>query len=159
MKKCWILLLLSLVLTGCGRKETFETVADEPVSPVMAEPAQVFVQLPEETVTPVLKTDAQQVYLCESYEIVLENRSSGDLQETIRAVSGFDWEALTVIQTQQGEAKRYEFVWTCAGEERERLGRAVILDDGQYHYCLSVVRDQEPTQIVWDQVFSSFCLV
>ena len=66
------------------------------------------------------------------------------------------------MQTQRDGVDRYEFVWVSAGEKGERLGRAVILDDGNYHYCMSVLRDAdstEKTQIVWRDVFASFTLV
>ena len=57
--------------------------------------------------------------------------------------------------------KRYDFVWASAGENGDMLGRAVILDDGNYHYCLSVQRPADPektSQVVWSQVFQSFSL-
>ena len=47
MKKCWMFLVLAVLLCGCGAKETFETVADDLVQPVMASPRQITVQLPE----------------------------------------------------------------------------------------------------------------
>ena len=48
-----------------------------------------------------------------------------------------------------------------AGEQGERLGRGVILDDGDYHYCLTVLQDADVTdcQIVWSEVFRTFDLV
>ena len=60
-----------------------------------------------------------------------------------------------------GISDRYEFVWVSAGETGERLGRGVILDDGSYHYVMTVLRDAESTensQIVWNDVFASFRL-
>lgn len=162
MKKRMLLGLLPLVLlVGCGSQETFETVSDELVQTVMASPRSISVRLPDEAVAPVLESDSQQVYLCEDYEITLENLSSGDLNETIRHLTGFERDALTVMQTSQGDVDRYEFVWVSAGEEGDRLGRAVILDDGNYHYCMSVLRDavsSEDSQILWEDVFASFCL-
>ena len=65
-------------------------------------------------------------------------------------------------ETAQDGAKRYDFVWASAGENGDQLGRAVILDDGNYHYCLSVLRDADTTeksQIVWRDVFDSFKLI
>ena len=46
-----------------------------------------------------------------------------------------------------------------AGETGDRLGRAAILDDGNYHYCMYAIRDQGDTDIVWRDVFSSFSLI
>lgn len=161
MKKWLFPVILSLMLCGCGAEETFETVADEQVLSVMAEPRQITVELPEGTAAPVLEREEEQVYLCEDHEIVIETRRAGDLRGTVQALCGYEREALTVMETQWQDVTRYEFVWAAAGETGERLGRAVILDDGQYHYCLSVIRDAEgpDSQIVWDRVFSSFALV
>ena len=162
MKKIIVMLMMSLLLSGCGAKETLETVADDiPLQPVLAEPAQISVRLPDNAVSPVLESDSEQVYLCEDYEISIETRASGDLGGTITALTGFDPEQLTVMHTKQDDADRYEFVWVSAGEMGDRLGRGVVLDDGSYHYCMSVLRDaedQKKSQVVWSDVFSSFCL-
>ena len=162
MKKIIVMLMMSLLLSGCGAKETLETVADDiPLQPVLAEPAQISVRLPDNAVSPVLESDTEQVYLCEDYEISIETRASGDLGGTITALTGFDPEQLTVMHTKQENADRYEFVWASAGEEGDRLGRGVVLDDGSYHYCMTVLRDaedQKKSQVVWSDVFSSFSL-
>lgn len=162
MKKVWILLILSALLNGCAAEETLETVADDIVQPVMAQPAQTTVRLPDNAVAPVLESNSEQVYLSEDYEIIIETVSGGDLSATIQKVSGYTPDSLTVMETEQDGAKRYDFVWASAGENGDLLGRAVILDDGNYHYCLSVLRDADTTensQIVWRDVFDSFQLV
>ena len=162
MKKVLFLLLISLVLTGCGARETYETIADVQVVPAMASPREIAVRLPEDAVAPVLDGVGEQVYLCEDYEILVEILESGDLTETVRHLSGYDKKDLTVMETFLDGISRYEFVWACAGEVEDRIGRAVVLDDGAYHYCLSLIRDAsttESSQIVWDDIFSSFDLV
>ena len=54
--KYWIfLLLMALLLTGCGAEDTFETVADELVLPVMAMPGRITVDLPGDTAMPVIE--------------------------------------------------------------------------------------------------------
>ena len=159
MKRCVIFCLAAVLLTGCRSEQTLETVADEWVAPVMASPRSVWAELPDDALAPVLEGDGQQVYFSEDYEIYLENRSSGDLEQTIRYLSGFDRDSLTVMKTRQGICDRYEFVWTCAGEEGQRLGRAVILDDGNYHYCMSALWDAgADSNVSWEQVFGSFAL-
>lgn len=161
MKKVCIFFLLAMLLCSCAAEETFETVSDELIQPVMATPRQISVKLPDEAVAPVLESDEEQIYLCEDYEIILETLDSGDLNATVRHISGYDKENLTVIKTGMDGVDRYEFVWVFAGEEGSRLGRAVILDDGSYHYCMSVMRSAEETeesQIVWNDVFGSFSL-
>ena len=161
MKQCWIMIALAVLLCGCAAEETFETISDELVAPVMAQPRQVAVHLPDDAVAPVLESDSEQVYLCEDYEIVLETLSAGDLDATIQALSGYNKDQLTIMETRQDSVTRYEFVWAAAGETGERLGRAVVLDDGTYHYCMSVLRDADMvdrSQIVWNDVFRSFVL-
>lgn len=159
MKRCICALLLVVFLCGCGAEETLETISDEWVVPAMAQPREVTVRLPDNALMPVLEQEGRQLYMGDGYELMLETQSSGDLDATIRHLSGFEKENLTVIQTQQDGADRYDFVWTAAGEKGDRLGRGVILDDGDYHYCLSVLRDAEATRIVWQDVFDSFALV
>lgn len=157
--KRWIwILLLSIGLSGCGAEDTLETVADEWLVPVMAQPREIAVRLPDNALAPVLEADSSQLYMADGYELMLETQPAGDLDATIRHLSGYGREDLTVIRTLQQDADRYDFVWTTAGEQGERLGRGVILDDGTYHYCMSVLRDQGDTLIVWRDVFESFSL-
>ena len=164
MKKGWILAVLAagLMLWGCQAEPTLETIADEWVQSVMAQPRQISVNLPDGALAPVLESDSEQVYLSDDYEIIIETLSAGDLNATVEHLSGYSRDNVTLVRTQQGDADRYEFVWASAGENGDRLGRAVILDDGDYHYCMSVLRDADTTktsQIVWSDVFDSFSLI
>ena len=93
---------------------------------------------------------------------MLQTVASGDLSKTVEQTSGFSMEDLTVIQTGTGEIRKYEFVWTTNSEEGSRIGRATILDDGNYHYVLSatVPSDKiEEYQEIWNGIFESFKLL
>ena len=161
MKKI-ILALLALLLCGCTAEETMETISDDPVQPVMVQPREIAVSLPGEVSIPTMEGDNGRVYLASDYEIYIQTLESGDLNETIQLVSGYEKDSLTVLHTAPDEVDRYEFVWSCMGESGERLGRGVILDDGNYHYVMTVLRDAnttESTQIVWSDVFDSFQLL
>ena len=162
MKRGWILVALIALLAGCAQQqEVFETVADDLETPVMAAPRQISVRLPEDTVVPVLENDQEQVYLCDDYELILQTASSGDLDATVQTLTGCARDRLTLVKTCQNDLDRYDFVWTCAGEKGDMLGRGVILDDGSYHYCMSVLRSADGTKksrIVWSDVFGSFGL-
>lgn len=161
MKKCCLILWMMVLLTGCGAEETFETVADELVLPVMAQPKSISVQLPGETALPVIENDNGRVYVCNDYEIVLQTLEAGDLQRTVKTLSGMDPEDVTVMETFSDGVSRYEFVWAAAGETGDQTGRAVILNDGDFHYCMSVLWDAdsgEKSHVNWNQVFSSFTL-
>ena len=161
MKILMGVLALAIVLCGCGAEETFETVADEMVLTVMAQPRSIAVELPGEAALPVVENDNGRIYLCEDYEIVLQTLEGGDVSATMETVSGREKEKLTVMETCADGISRYEFVWAAAGEEGDRLGRGVILDDGNFHYTLCVLRnaDSVRSQTNWNQVFSSFSLV
>ena len=159
MKKWAGFILVAVLLTGCTAEETLETVSDEWVVPVMAQPREISVRLPEDTVTPVLEQDGRRLYMGQDYEIMLETLSSGDLSATVRSLCGYERDQLTVLETRQGDCDRYDFVWTMAGETGDRLGRAVILDDGDYHYCMYAIRDQGDTNVVWRDIFGSFSLI
>ena len=159
MKKLVGFLLMAALLTGCAPEETLETVNDEWIVPVMAQPREISVELPHDALAPVLEQDNRQLYMGQGYEIMLETMASGDLSATVQSLCGYEKDQLTMLQTRHRDADRYEFVWTTAGEQGDRLGRAVILDDGTYHYCMSVLRDPEESTVVWRNVFSSFALV
>lgn len=155
--KILLCVLMIALLSGCGVQETYETIADEAVQSVMASPKQILVDLPGDALAPVLETAGEQVYLSQDYEIIIETVNAGNLAQTVEALSGFPLEELTLVQTEMNGIRRHEFVWASAGERGDRLGRAVILDDGDFHYCMSVLRDtQEVSQISWEDVFSSF---
>jgi hypothetical protein len=162
MRKIVWILTLSLVLCGCGAQETMETVADEMVVPVLAEPREIFVALPEDSALPVMESENGTLYICRDYDVMIQTVEAGDLDETVRRVSGFGVEDLTVIETGEGELDRYEFVWTSAGELGQQIGRATILDDGTWHYVLSATMDAKKIgeyQEVWNGIFESFSLV
>lgn len=159
MKKWLVIALLALGLSGCGSKEVMETVADEWMVPVMAQPMQIQVELPGEAAMPVSETESGRLYLCQDYEIALQTLSSGDLDATLRSVTGYGKEELTVLETQRSQMPCYEFTWTCAGETGDRIGQGILMDDGNYHYVMTAMWDAEKTetmQLSWSEVFSSF---
>lgn len=161
MKRLWSVVAVCLLLAGCGGQETLETISDDLVAPVLAQPRKITVELPDNAVAPVLESDSEQLYFSEDYQIMVETMSGGDLDATVRTLSGCDREKLMLIETYQDGATRYDFVWASAGEGGDLLGRAAILDDGTYHYCLSVLRPADTTQnsqISWRDVFTSFGL-
>ena len=143
MKKVLVFLLVAVLLAGCGAEETFKTVEDIlPVEPVTA-PLQFFVSLPEEAASPTFQDDSgAELYVCQDYTITKQILESGDLEKTIKTLTGKSREELQVIKTMQETCDRYDFVWTAAGEDGLQTGRACILDDGNYHYALSAMAEE-----------------
>lgn len=142
MKKCWIVLVMAAFLSGCGSQETFETVTDTVVVPVMAQMAELQVALPEEAAMPSMENgDTGKLYLCDGYTITVHTEPAGDLEKTLLQSTGFSGDRLTVMKTERGGIDRYECVWSAAGEGGDQVGRAVILNDGSYHYVVTVMAD------------------
>jgi hypothetical protein len=159
MKKLWILVITALLLCGCGAEETFETVGDEMLQPVIAQQRQILLQLPEETLLPAMESEGRTLYLCKDFDVTVQTLDGGDLDGTVRQVSGFSADDLTVLQTVSGEYVCYEFVWTAAGDLGEEVCRAKIIDDGSYHYVLTAsaaaARAGE-LQEIWNGMFETF---
>lgn len=161
MKKCLMIAALALLLTGCGKTETFETISDEMVEPVAAIQRQVMLELPEEAAVTVMESEAGKLYLCENYEIGVQTFSAGDINSTVQTVTGYERNDLTILETESEGFTRYEFVWCAVGENGDQIGRAALLDDGSYHYVLSTMAHAEEAgrlDQVWNQLFDSFGL-
>ena len=142
MKKLWVILALSLFLAGCGSKQTFETVDDVQAEPVIAQIKEVHLALPEEAAVPAMEnTDGEKLYLCNGFALMVQTMDGGDLGRTLRQLTGFEKEQLAVMQTEQSGVIRYDCVWTTAGEAADQVCRAAILDDGSYHYAITVMSD------------------
>ena len=161
MKKILFFLMLPVLLTGCSAQQTMETISDEPVQPVAAEMHQVIVELPREAAAPTMETENGKLYICDSFTVSQQILAGGDLSKTVKSVSGFEPDALKLMQTNWENAKRYDFVWTAAGETGSQVCRACILDDGSYHYVLAATADASnggQLQDTWREMFDSFRL-
>ena len=161
MKKLGMMLMMALLLCGCGAQETFETVADEMVMEVVAKPREIFLTLPEETLLPAMESDGRTLYLCDGYDVAVQTLDGGDLNATVRQLSGFDSDGLTILETAAGEYICYEFAWTMATDLGEQVGRAMILDDGIYHYTVTATAPAEKAQEyqeMWSGMFETVAL-
>ena len=162
MKTICILTAIVLLLCGCGAQQTFETISDEPVLNVSAQPREIVLTLPEETLMPAMETDTGTLYLCDGFDVAVQTLEGGDLEQTIRQISGFGTEDLTIMQTAAGEFACFEFVWTAAADLGEQVSRAMILDDGAYHYVLTAIAPAEKSgeyQEIWNGIFETFAII
>ncbi len=142
MKKVLWLLAVCSLLVGCGAQTVFETVTDSVEIPTLATKRQIKVTLPKEATAPTLHSeDAGMLYLCDGYSLSVQTMSAGDLDATLRTLTGFSRDQLTVMETAKHGIARYDCVWSAAGEGGDQVGRAVILDDGSYHYAVTVMAD------------------
>lgn len=163
MKRFWILLVLvSLLLCGCSAQETFETVLDALDAGEIEPAKQVVLELPKDAaVTTMESTDGGVLYLCDGYVLSVQTLSGGDLSRTLKQITGYSKEQLKMMQTRAGQTQKYSCVWTAAGEGGDQVGRAVILDDGSYHYCVSVMADSQVSGELtpaWQKLLASVSL-
>ena len=161
LKKIYFVMIMLLMLCGCGMQRAQETVTDQLAEPQPVEKQQVLLTLPEQAAIPAMESTEGALYFCEDYTVTLHTMESGDLEETLEAVTGFTKEALQLLQTQMGETDRYECVWTAAGDGGNIVCRAAILDDGNYHYVLTAMAEEASAgtvQSAWQTIFRSFRL-
>lgn len=159
MKKLCCLLIFVLFLAGCQSTPTFETMADVYAPQPKNAPKEVKLELPADT--QVIAGDSGKLYLCDGYDVTVQTVSGGDINSTITNLTGFATDALTIMQTSVADVNRYECVWTAAGETGDTVGRAVVLDDGQYHYCITVMGQAENAGALaetWQELLSSVSL-
>ena len=162
MKKLCAAAALVLLLSGCSEPEAFETMSDIYTEPEQAAVRQTELVLPEDAALSVAEQNhAGKLYLCEDYSIAVLTVAAGDLDATLQSVTGYPRDRLRLISRRDGDAMRYECVWAAAGEGTDQLGRAVILDDGNFHYTITVMADADKAGTLadtWQALLDSFRL-
>ena len=157
---CWIFLLVFL-LCGCTSQKEFETLSDD-VQYSLVEPSDIILDLPEKVAVSVFGDgDGNEIYIANDYTVETYLLPSGDMDKTVLEVTGFLKKDIQIMETESDGIKRYECVWTSAGEGELQACRATILDDGNYHYVLTVVGDQAAASKCseeWKQIFKSYML-
>ena len=160
MKKWWMLFCCSVLLAGCAKAETFECIDDELLQPVMAEVGEVNLSLPPEaSAQTMLGSDTDKLYFCDGYTAAVQVLQRGDLDRTSRQLCGFGADSLNILETSSNGYKRYDWVWTAAGEGGDAVGRAAVIDDGKYHYCVSLLADATlagELEVQWGKLLNSF---
>ena len=162
--KKWIIVLLSVfVLAGCDAKETFETVDDLAITPAVADAQRVHISFPEETLMQTMEdASGGKLYLCDGYTITVQAFASGDLERTVQETTGFSTDRISLIETHVNNVVRYDCAWSAAGEAGDQVCRAAILDDGNYHYVVTMMTPAENAENLvqtWQMVLGSVSLL
>lgn len=161
MKK-WVIVLAALLLSGCASEPVFETVDDLYTPLPVAAAKEIDIQLPENAALAVMENEETgTLYFCDGFTVAVQTMESGDLEKTLRTVTGYGQEALTLLQTTQGKYDRWECVWSSAGEGTDQVGRLCLLDDGSWHYVLTFMADASSAGTLtddWQAIVDSFAV-
>lgn len=142
MKKLFLAILCMFMLSGCSSVETMETIHDDGVVPVMGEAGQVQLTLPDLDDAQVIDNGmGSRIYLFDGFCVTVQTLDGGDMSKTLETVSGFGAEKLSLLKTEQEDYTQFCCAWSSAGEGEEQLCRAVVMDDGRYHYAVTVMAD------------------
>ena len=162
MKKLGMALLIAAILLGgCAAQPVYEGLEGLNVdaqAPVMKN---IHIDLPRDASVQAVRGEDRRIYFCDGYEIMVETLAGGDLDKSLRSLTGFSKDALTVLSTRLDGVTQYSCVWTSIGETGEQVGRLTIYDDGVYHYCVSVTAPADNAltlQPVFQALFDSFTL-
>jgi len=161
MKRMWIVFACAVCLCGCGAEQTMETISDD-LAVLAEDPAsQIAISVADEDAVTFFGEDGSRLYLCDDYTVTVQTLSGGDIDQSMRTVTGFPKDSLTVIKTEKDGVTQYEYAWSTAGENEDQICRGVILDDGTYHYAVTVMADYSQAadlQDTWQAVFESVIL-
>jgi hypothetical protein len=159
MHKISVLLAAMLLLSGCKLQQTMETVGDVDNIEVVSRLQQLELDLPKETFAPALQNESgERIYMCDDYTICVQTFEGGDMDRTLKTLTGFSKDDLTVMETEVDGVKRVSCVWSAAGEGGDHIGRALVLDDGNYHYAVSVMAEFSKVGDLsskWKELFES----
>ncbi len=157
MKKLVWLLVLMMAFSGCGKEAdpVLETVADE-IVPVAAEPEPVFVWMPSDAAAQASAGEGE-CYTWGECELRIQTLDGGDIAKTMQTLTGLSADRLTVMEYEKDGLQIYQTVWSTTGEDGIFLGRAMVADDGNFHYCVSLL-SPEQTDVAEDyaQICASF---
>ncbi len=164
MKILWTTVLLAAMLCGCTAVPAWETVedAEKPLVTWAETAGQVNIGVPSglcltET------TDLHRLYETDDGQWQVETHVflTTGWEAAVLAVSGFEAQELTVLETQYGDRMRYRFGWCSQTDLGTRVYRADLIIDGDTCYSLvSSVADtaSKDYAVKIRQVFSSFAL-
>lgn len=157
MKKSICILLLMCLLTACGGEKPMETVQDV-YTPLNDTPMQVELTLPADATVQTLSSDAGKLYLCDSFTVMVQTLPGGALSRTLRDTTGYAQDRLTLIETEKAGVTCYRLSWATVGEGGDQAARTIILDDGKFHYAITVMASAEKAgdlKDTWQRIFSS----
>ena len=159
MKKLVMVILMLTLLAGCGSVD-YELTQDVYATQPLPQPAQLLVSLPPDAVQ-MESEEAGSLWLCDGYTAAITTMEAGDLNATLQAVTGYEKAQLEVLTWEESGLSCSQCTWVSAGEGGDQVARTVILDDGNYHYTLTLQTDAENAGALrqtWQQMLSTVTL-
>lgn len=160
MKILVCLLALVLALSGCGEADVpvMETVGDV-YEVVQAEPEDIYVWIPDGAAAQTMAEDDVRCYSWEGCELRIQTMNGGDIGSTLQKLTGRSADGLTVMEYERQGLQLYQSVWSCTSEEGVTLGRCLVADDGNYHYCVSLLSPEDAdVSETYAEICASFSL-
>lgn len=160
LKKLLIITLMLCLLTACGGGQERETLQDV-YTPQKETPMQVNLTLPEDATMQTITGTEGKLYLCDNFTVTVQTLLGGDLSRTVIETTGYDLDRLTLIKTEKDGITCYRCSWAAAGEGGDQAAQTLILDDGSFHYAVTVMASEEKTGAlteVWQGILRSVSL-
>ena len=161
LKKLAVMALLAVMLLGCAAEPVFEPVTDVYAGTESAA-GTVQVMVPESTtVLTAAGENGAKLYFCDGYTLSVQTLTGGDLDRSLRSLTGYGRDRLTVLETLREGVTCYSCAWSSTGETGDQVGRLVLLDDGAHHYAVTVMADAEQAGTLaeeWDYILSQVTL-
>lgn len=155
MRKWMLFWAAALLLSGCAAEPVYETIGDvcgntEPV----AAPGEITFAPPDGAARETSADGSgRNIYTVGAWEIWTQVYPGGDIRATMEQITGLGAQALTVMERQANGMACYETAWTTTGENGSLVGRAAVMDDGNYHYCLGLLVPEDQAEGI-GEVFS-----
>ena len=157
MKKYLVVLLMLCLLTACGSEKPMETVQDV-YTPQTQTPMHVSLTLPEDASVQTMTSSQGQLYVCDGFTVTVQTLLGGDLSRTVMDTTGYDLSRLTLMETEKDGITCYRTSWATAGEGGDQAARTLILDDGKFHYAITVMAPEKEAGDLadtWQAIFTS----
>ena len=122
---------------------------------------QVSLTLPDDATIQTIAGTEGKLYLCDGFTVTVQTLPGGDLSRTIADTTGYDLSRLTLMETEKDGIRCYRCSWATAGEGGDQAARTLILDDGSFHYAITVMASAEKAGALadtWQEILHSVSL-
>lgn len=150
MKRILLCLMVGMMLGGCASEPVYETIGNamEDTRPVSA-PGTIELTLPEDAQMQVIDDEyGSKSYRIGDWEVWTQICDGGDINATLEQLTGISAEALTVMEYRLQDMPCSEVAWITTTDEGSLVCRTAVLDDGNYHYCISLMMPEEEAEVL-----------